>query len=313
MPVSPACSCLSCPAGEESVRDVAEDVPVASRLGSIGDGSGSVTLTGGSGAAADGAPSPGWASLEDIAAGVRTVDAAIREEIAGVFAQRRSLQVAFAYLGALSARVKANCWALAEAAGHVGWGRMQGLLGRYVWDHAAVRDRLARLAARFLSCPPDDPVGPGIAVDETAALKHGDDTFAVAPQHAGCTGKVENCVTTVFSAYVTPAGSAWVDFDVYMPQRWADDDARRAAAGVPEDLAFTSKPDLAAAQLRRLAGTGIPIRWVAGDEVYGRSTRLRNTCAELGLTSVFIVPVDHRITTPAGTTLTAAQAQCHLA
>jgi hypothetical protein len=50
------------------------------------------------------------------------------------------------------------------------------------------------------AAPPGDLVGPGVAVDETAQVKHGDATACVAPQHAGCTGKVENCVTTVFSA-----------------------------------------------------------------------------------------------------------------
>jgi SRSO17 transposase len=58
----------------------------------------------------------------------------------------------------------------------------------------------------------------------------------VAPQHAGCTGQVENCVTTVFSAYVTARGQAWADFDVYMPDRWARDMPRRQAAGIPGDL-----------------------------------------------------------------------------
>ena len=82
-------------------------------------------------------------------------------------------------------------------------------------DHTAARDLLAPLAGRWLTCPDDDPVGPGIAIDETAALKKGEATFAVGPQHAGCTGKVENCVTSVFSAYVTTAGSCWVDYDVY--------------------------------------------------------------------------------------------------
>jgi hypothetical protein len=251
---------------------------------------------------------PGLVALEDLAADVRAVDAVIESQLGGVFAQRRSLEVAFAYVAALSPQVKSNCWALAEAAGHTGWGRMQALLNRYVWDHAVLRDRLAPLAARWLTCPADDPVGPGVAVDETAALKKGDDTFAVGPQHAGCTGKVENCVTTVFCAYVTTAGSTWVDFDVYMSERWATDPARRAMAGVPEGLAFTTKPDLAAAQIRRLAAAGIPVGWVAGDEVYGRSTRLRATCADLGLTGVFIVPVDFRITTGAGTVMTAAEA-----
>lgn len=61
-------------------------------------------------------------------------------------------------------------------------------------------------------------------------------------QHAGCTGKVENCVTTVFSAYVTAGGQAWADFDVYMPRRWAEDLPRRRAAAIPDDLGFATKP-----------------------------------------------------------------------
>jgi hypothetical protein len=114
----------------------------------------------------------------------------------------------------LSTQAKANCWALAEVAGHDGWGRMQALLNSCVWDHTAVRDLLAPLAGRWLTCPADDPVGQGIAVDETAALKKGDHAFAVGPQHAGCTGKVENCVTNMFATYVTTTGSTWVDSDV---------------------------------------------------------------------------------------------------
>lgn len=248
------------------------------------------------------------ASLEDILANVQAVDDVIRAALAPVFAQRRSLAVAWDYLTALSGQVKANCWALAEAAGHTGWGRMQALLNSYAWDHTAARDLLAPLAGRWLTCPEDDLVGPGIAIDETAALKKGERTFAVGPQHAGCTGKVENCVTSVFAAYVTTAGACWVDFDVYMTQRWADDASRRTRAGVPQDLAFVTKPDLAAAQIRRLAATGLRFGWVAGDEVYGRSSRLRAICAELGLTGVFIVPTTFTITTPAGTAMTVAQA-----
>jgi SRSO17 transposase len=59
-------------------------------------------------------------------------------------------------------------------------------------------------------------------------------------QHAGCAGKVENCVTTVFTAYVTAHGQAWADFDVYMPDRWADDLPRRRAAGIAAGLEFAT-------------------------------------------------------------------------
>jgi hypothetical protein len=86
---------------------------------------------------------------------------------------------------------------------------MQALLGSYRWDWADLRGELPALAAAWLPCDPDDLIGPGIAIDETAQLKHGDGTACAAPQHAGCTGQVENCVTTVFSAYVTTSGQAW--------------------------------------------------------------------------------------------------------
>ena len=85
-----------------------------------------------------------------------------------------------------------------------------------------------------------DLIGPGIAIDETAQLKKGEATACVAPQHAGCTGTVENCVTTVFSAYVTAHGQAWVDFEVYLPQRWAPGCC--PAAGPPESPTSCRSP-----------------------------------------------------------------------
>ena len=128
---------------------------------------------------------------------------------------------------------------------------MQALLRSYAWDWKDLRAELAGLAAAWLPDREGDLIGPGIAIDETAHLKKGDATACVAPQHAGCTGKVENCVTTVFSAYVTAAGQAWADFDVYLPRRWADDLPRRHAAGIPDDLEFATKPQLAINQVER--------------------------------------------------------------
>jgi hypothetical protein len=236
------------------------------------------------------------------------VDAQVRAVLGRVLAQRRSVEVAFGYLSALAPGVKANCWSVAEEAGHAGPHRMQALLGAYRWDWKDLRGELPPLAAAWLPCDPGDLIGPGIAVDETAQLKHGDATACVAPQHAGCTGQVANCVTTVFSAYVTTSGQAWADFDAYMPDRWATDPGRRRAAGIPEDLAMTTKPDLAAAQVRRLDAAGLPMRWVAFDEVYTRSGRLRETCEQAGLAYVGILPCDFQITTPARTVIRADQA-----
>ena len=248
------------------------------------------------------------ARIEDLAECTASVDARIETVLQGVMAQRRSVVVALDYVTVLGSGVKANCWSLAEAAGHDGQGRMQGLLGSYRWDWTRLRDQLSGLAAAWIPDAPADLIGPGIAIDETAQLKKGEATACVAPQHAGCTGTVENCVTTVFCAYVTANGQAWVDFDVYMPQRWASDAARRRAAGIPDELPFATKPQLAANQLDRQVAAGSPARWVAFDEVYGRSEPLRNKAAEHGLAYVGIIPCDYQIRLPSGAAIRADQA-----
>jgi len=248
------------------------------------------------------------ASIDDVADCAVRVDAQVRAVLGRVLAQRRSAGVAFGYLSALSPGVRANCWALAEEAGHEGPHRMQALLRTYRRDWKDMRGELAGLAAAWLPCDPGDLIGPGIAIDETAQLKHGDAVSCVAPQHAGMTGEVENCVATVFAAYVTTSGQVWADFDVYMPDRWAWDAERRRAGGIPEDLAMATKPDLAAGQVRRLAAAGMPIGWAAFDEVYTRSGTLREACEQAGLAYAGIAPCDFLITLPSGAVIRADQA-----
>lgn len=248
------------------------------------------------------------ASIEDLADCTARVDAQVRAVLQGVMAQQRSTSAAVDYVTALAPDVKANCWALAESAGHDRQSRMQGLLGSYRWDWQQLRDQLPPLARAWIPDAEQDLIGPGIAIDETAQLKKGDATACVAPQHAGCTGSVENCVTTVFCAYVTANGQAWADFDVYLPERWASDAARRRAAGIPDDLTFATKPQLAMNQLDRLVAAGLPARWAAFDEVYGRSEALRKKTARAGLAYVAIIPRDYHITLPSGTTIRAEQA-----
>jgi SRSO17 transposase len=247
-----------------------------------------------------------WIRVEDVDRSAKAVDARLEAVLGEVLAQRRSVATAVDYVRTLTPGVKANCWSLAEAAGHESWHRMQALLGSYRWGWRALRDRLPVLAGAWLPSDQDDLIGPGIAIDETAQLKHGNATAGVSPQHAGCTGKVENCVTTVFCAYVSTTGQAWVDFDIYLPKRWVDDPARRTHAAVPDELGMQSKPHLAIAQLARLVTSGLPIRWVAFDEVYGRSSALRQACEDHRLPYVAIVPCDFRVTTAAGTVMRAA-------
>jgi SRSO17 transposase len=223
-------------------------------------------------------------------------------------AQRRSAEAALDYVRGLAPGVKANCWSLAEAAGHENPYRMQALLFCYRWDWKGLRAQLPALARAWLPCDEGDLTGPGIAVDETAQLKDGDATACVAPQHAGCTGHVENCLTTVFSAWVTTSGQAWADFDVFMPGRWEKDWRRRRAARIPGKLERKTKPQLAIDQIGRLLDAGLPARWAAYDEVYGRSGELRRFCESRGLAYVAVIPRDFRITVPSGTVIKAEDA-----
>jgi hypothetical protein len=226
-------------------------------------------------------------------------------------AQRRSVEAALDYVRGLASEVTANCWSLAEAAGHENPYRMQALLSCYRWDWTDLRAELPALARAWLPCDEGDLTGPGIAVDETAQLKDGDATACVAPQHAGCTGHVENCLTTVFAAWVTTSGQAWADFDVFMPGRWEKDWRRRRAARIPDKVERKTKPRLAIDQIGRLLDAGLPARWAAFDEVYGRSGELRRFCESRGLAYVAVIPRDFRVTLPSGTVIKAEDAAGH--
>ena len=92
------------------------------------------------------------------------------------------------------------------------------------------------------------------------------------------------------------------------PRRWETDLARRRAAGIPRGLDRKTKPQLAEDQLERLLKAGLPARWAAFDEVYGRSSALRGACEAAGLAYVAVIPRDFRITLPSGAVIKAADA-----
>ncbi len=227
----------------------------------------------------------------------------LRALLAPVFAQARSRLTAFAYLGALLAEPgdRKSCWQLAERAGHATPRRMQALLAEHAWDWTAALAALQGFIAAHLGDP-----GAIVVLDETAELKKGDRTAGVARQHAGITGQVENCQTVVFAAYVTARAHALFDFRLYLPKQWCGDKERRERAHVPEEVAFTTKPALGTAMLTSAAGAGVPFAWVAADEVYGRSSKLRKACEKDNKGFVVAVPVNFTVTLPSGRRTTVA-------
>jgi SRSO17 transposase len=94
-------------------------------------------------------------------------------------------------------------------------------------------------------------------------------------QYSGTAGRIENCQIGVFLAYASPRGRTFLDRELYLPQEWTDDRARCDEAGVPRDVVFATKPQLAQRMLERALTAGVPAAWVTGDEVYGKNRRLR--------------------------------------
>jgi SRSO17 transposase len=118
----------------------------------------------------------------------------------------------------------------------------------------------------------------------------------VARQYSGTAGRRENQQIGVFLAYASARGCAFLDRALYLPEVWAGDGQRRAEAGVPEEVAFATKPELARAMLARAFAADVPARWVAGDAVYGHD-ELRRWLEGQGRGYVLAVPCTHPIWT----------------
>jgi SRSO17 transposase len=136
-------------------------------------------------------------------------------------------------------------------------------------------------------------------VDETGGEKSSTDAVGAARQYSGALGGVGLCQVAVHLTYASRSGQALVDRALYLTRDWAADDERRELTGVPDELAFATKPQLAATMLERARQAGMPARWVAADEVYGRHD-LRTRIRGLGYDYAVAVPASHRVTTSAG-------------
>jgi SRSO17 transposase len=197
------------------------------------------------------------------------------DELAGRLAPRfgrvEPRRRALAYLRGLLAPVeRKNGWQLAEAAGDRTPDGMQDLLSRMRWDAEAVRDDLRAYVVEHLGDP-----GAVLVLDETGFVKKGEKSAGVQRQYSGTAGRVENCQIGVFLGYASRKGHALIDRALYLPEGWASDAGRRAEAGVPTGIAFTTKPKLGRAMLERALDTGVPCAWVTGDSVYGADHALR--------------------------------------
>jgi len=120
-------------------------------------------------------------------------------------------------------------------------------------------------------------------VDDTGFPKKGQHSVGVARQYCGQLGKQDNCQVAVSLSLASAQGSLPIAFGLYLPEEWASDKARREKAGVPAQIKFATKPQIALEQIRAAKAAHVPVGTVLADAGYGNDTSFRERLSELGL------------------------------
>jgi SRSO17 transposase len=148
------------------------------------------------------------------------------------------------------------------------------------WSDDAV---LAAVRARVLPVIERHGAIRALIVDDTGIPKKGSHSVGVARQYCGQLGKQDNCQIAVSLSAANNHASLPIAWRLYLPQEWADDPDRRARTGVPDEIIFQTKPQIALDQLRAARAAGIEADMVLADAGYGNDTAFRDGITEIGL------------------------------
>jgi SRSO17 transposase len=170
--------------------------------------------------------------------------------------------------GLLSDLPRKTCAPIALQAG-VAVRTLQEFLKDHRWSFAQVRDLLQRHVADALAGLPDDDLGTIGLHDETGTVKDGTHTPGVQRQYCGEVGKIENCIVTVHTGLAKGPYKTLCDADLFLPQSWDQDRDRCRQAGIPDDVVYRPKWQIALEQLDRALAHGIAFDWFTFDEGYG--------------------------------------------
>jgi SRSO17 transposase len=167
---------------------------------------------------------------------------------------------------------------------------------------AAWSDERVLAKVREMILPAMERHGPIEAwiIDDTGFPKKGQHSVGVARQYCGQLGKQDNCQVAVSLSIANHQASLPVAYRLYLPQDWAKDRQRRRKAGVPKEIRFRTKPQIALDQIRWACEAGLPRSVVLMDAGYGADTDLRTDITKLGLT--YVAGIQPQTTVwPAGT------------
>jgi SRSO17 transposase len=216
---------------------------------------------------------------------------ALKARMASIFSRAEVRASAGLFLdGLLSGVERKTGWLMSEQAGLERPYRMQSLLGRSFWNADDLRDLVRRYVVEALG--EADGV---LVVDETGFVKKGEESVGVARQYSGTAGRIENCQIGVFVGYASRFGQALIDRRLYLPEAWAQDDARRRKVQVPGDVVFATKPTIAGELIAAALDAGVPCAFVLADTVYGSDYKFRRMLEGRGQPYVLAVRSNHHL------------------
>lgn len=158
--------------------------------------------------------------------------------------------------------------------------RLHHFISNMSWSDRAVRRQSTQYAVAEIQ--KREPITAWL-VDDTGFLKQGKHSVGVQRQYTGSAGKITNCQIGVSLCVATFSQQLPIDFELYLPESWTSDLARRKAAGIPDEIGFRTKPELALEMIERAVRDGVPQGIVLADSAYGSSSAFRLRLRELGL------------------------------
>jgi len=161
---------------------------------------------------------------------------------------------------------------------------LQKFIGQNAWEW----DPMIRELARQIGTELGEADGV-LVLDPSGVLKQGKASVGVARQWCGRVGKVDNCQVGVYLAYVTHKEHALVDTRLYLPKEWTKDKKRCRRAGVPKEIGFRTRHELALEMLGAHRAA-LPHRWITGDDEMGRNSLFRERLRTMSEQYLLAVP-----------------------
>ncbi len=155
--------------------------------------------------------------------------------------------------------------------------RLQECVTISTWSDAELLGRLARKLDSEL------PGVEALVIDDTGHPKKGKHSVGVARQYSGTLGRVDNCQIAVSLHLAGESVSGCIGYDLYLPEEWSTDAERRRKAGVPSEIAFRPKWQIALEQIDRALQDGVRKHVTLADAGYGDITEFRKALSDRGL------------------------------